>query len=408
MTDFISGIGTAPSWGLSPARCFTSLPGIDPTIPCKIVALGAGNIGHILYTSATSKSTAELFVAYDDTESLARDLLLLSIAMDTDIAETERSELFLECFANLMLREKTDAYLGQQTQKLIQNISNCIENPGDRFFSLVDLNNLKFKELDDLKSSLKSINDPPKCDIENLRDHRLRSYYAERYDVRQNLVDWDFVMNLKKKAMIVNKLHFTQWRMTGQAFEVRDSKYTIPNKTLLTYRNAKQKSNGKSVRVLGYWGDIIVSPYISFGVEAPNAPELFQVQGDRYQHSAVDVSKHNIQEVFKYMRSELPHSTVKIVPIMGLDRLTSKSKFRNAFDLVYMPIQSSKDMADPVLKLLLKPGGRVAVESFDFIASMPEKQRSLYNNKIKQLAIAAKFEECPTDNSTEHQLYFTI
>lgn len=74
----------------------------------------------------------------------------------------------------------------------------------------------------------------------DLRDHRLRGYYGERYDVRVNLVDWDYVMNLRKNASIIHKLHYTEWRMLGQAFEVREAKYTAANRTLASWRPAKK------------------------------------------------------------------------------------------------------------------------------------------------------------------------
>jgi dynein assembly factor 3 len=58
--------------------------------------------------------------------------------------------------------------------------------------------------------------------------------------------------------------------MNGVAFETRLSTNTTPNRTLSCYINGKKKKSGDSCLVRGYWGDIINSPFMSFGVEIDN------------------------------------------------------------------------------------------------------------------------------------------
>ena len=63
------------------------------------------------------------------------------------------------------------------------------------------------------------------------REERLRGLYKERYDMRRNVLDWDYQMHLMPLASIVHKLHFREWRQTGLAFELRDSAYAFaPNR----------------------------------------------------------------------------------------------------------------------------------------------------------------------------------
>lgn len=53
---------------------------------------------------------------------LARHMLLLSLIMDPppDLSLQERAELFLECFSNLMVREKTAKWITEKASDLIR------------------------------------------------------------------------------------------------------------------------------------------------------------------------------------------------------------------------------------------------------------------------------------------------
>lgn len=57
----------------------------------------------------------------------------------------------------------------------------------------VDLSELRFKDRDAIESVLQFYIRQGQFHIENLRDHRLRHYFGERYDARLNLIDWDYV-----------------------------------------------------------------------------------------------------------------------------------------------------------------------------------------------------------------------
>ena len=45
-------------------------------------------------------------------------------------------------------------------------------------------------------------------DVDTLRDHRMRSFYQDRYDSRKNLTDWDYNAVVKDVASII---HFKQY-----------------------------------------------------------------------------------------------------------------------------------------------------------------------------------------------------
>ena len=108
----------------------------------------------------------------------------------------------------------------------------------------------------------------------------MRRLYEQRYDVRENLVDWDFNMKLTEKVEpkylysfifkvpILHKKEFSRWREHGLAFEVRDSNYNKPNKTLATVDGLKE--DGLTVSKWGYFSDIVTGPFIPFSVYSEN------------------------------------------------------------------------------------------------------------------------------------------
>jgi len=121
------------------------------------------------------------------------------------MSERERQEMFLDLYGNSMIRDKTSAYLDQITKELIQLVtedSRC----KSVLTSLVNLDNLRFKDRDDMEEILLTYYKKVPFDMEKLRDQRLRHHFAERYDFRRNAVDWDYQFSIKEKVRNSNKL----------------------------------------------------------------------------------------------------------------------------------------------------------------------------------------------------------
>jgi hypothetical protein len=63
----------------------------------------------------------------DDTlECLARHILLLLLATDTELAIPERIQLFLELHGNVMLRPRTRTYLADKATELLRYASDVV------------------------------------------------------------------------------------------------------------------------------------------------------------------------------------------------------------------------------------------------------------------------------------------
>lgn len=86
----------------------------------------------------------------------------------------------------------------------------------------------------------------------------------------------------------------------------------MPNRTLASYREARQR--GLPVMVRGYWGDILVSPFIAFGVTS-EAKVLFEVRQEQQVKNSVLVSEWNMRALLH----ELYHAARYPLPLSNFD-----------------------------------------------------------------------------------------
>ena len=103
--------------------------------------------------------------------------------------------------------------------------------------------------------------------VETLRDFRLRHHFGDRYDFRNNLIDWDYQSTVKPNAGCVHYTQYRSWRNTGVAFEFGDQAYVRPNRTMASFAEGKERGRGSTLR-RGFWTDVVVSPYHAVGTSA--------------------------------------------------------------------------------------------------------------------------------------------
>lgn len=61
-------------------------------------------------------------------------------------------------------------------------------------------------------------------------------------------------------------------REHGVAFSLREADYDVPNRTLGS--KSEGRVGGRTVTKIGYWGDIVCSPFLAFGLECENEEML--------------------------------------------------------------------------------------------------------------------------------------
>jgi hypothetical protein len=145
-------------------------------------------------------------------------------------------------------------------------------------------------------------------DIEALRDQRCRGYYRDRYENRKGMMDWDYVNHIKESAGIIHWYHYKEFCFTGVSYETRLASYNTPNRSLSSYTEA-MGSKGTRIQVRGYWGDIINSPYHSFGTttDPQDKARLFRISGQLYKHTESDIAEFNVTAYLNEMETGEPY-----------------------------------------------------------------------------------------------------
>ncbi|TMW57472.1 hypothetical protein Poli38472_003397 [Pythium oligandrum] len=299
-------LGTVNMWGFSPS--FDMQDGVasphKEDTPLNLLLIGPGDIRHVLHTIAHRRRWGKqlrpinIYVYERSVETLARHMLLMQIAQDWELPLRQRVSTFLEVFGNTLVQERTSAYLEEKAKALIDSVHYERGWLANQF----DLSHLKMKTRDELVDNFHSWFQKVRFDVVKLRDHRLRHYYEVRYDYRNNLIDWDYTMTLKKieNASVIHIRQYREWRNSGIAFEFGDQSYTEPNRSMAAFTEAHKKNHG-SVLCRGLWADIIVSPYVSFGVDCETsnkfAEQLFEIHN---KGTGVEQNRHNTTQVAVY------------------------------------------------------------------------------------------------------------
>lgn len=96
--------------------------------------------------------------------------------------------------------------------------------------------------------------------------------------------------------------------MTGVAFEFGDVVYCKPNRTMSSFTKGQARKGrdcGLFKEYKGFWLDVLIGPYIAFGVEIDDADsdsyaeKLFEVVNggtgaEQHRHHTVDVAMYNL------------------------------------------------------------------------------------------------------------------
>ncbi|CAH8546238.1 unnamed protein product [Schistosoma turkestanicum] len=197
----------------------------------------------------------------------------------------------------MMIRDVTSKYLINAANNLIRLVTSL--GP-PLSFKFADLSHLKFKERDMLESTLKFWrgSDDTKFDAEKCWDYRLRKHLGTRYDAIPNVFDWDCSITLHdRKATQINFKEYAHWRQYGMAFELRDANYNLPNRSLASGKVFKDSTGDKKV-YSGYWGDIICSPYLVFGIDTSECCELNRLVNGKHAYAASTISEVNLRKIF--------------------------------------------------------------------------------------------------------------
>ncbi|XP_074518881.1 dynein axonemal assembly factor 3 [Halichoeres trimaculatus] len=433
------GAGCVNWWGFSPARDLLRMGPMKLEGETNVLLVGSGDPRHILKTVAGLQNTDRLhvWVIENSMEVVARQLLLLYLALipPESMGTNEKTEIFLEVFGNAEIRSQTEETLRLVASQLALCVTETLETAAH---PCLNTTLLKFKERDELARILKTWIQPPSSSpisMSKAWDYRVRQHLGLRYDSKRGCFDWDLSMKLHQKGCgVINKQQYVQWRERGLAFEMREGVYQTTNQSLLSSRVFRQK--GDRVAVRGYWGDIVSSPYLSFGVETEDK-ELLKTQNEQHIKTAQDVSLANVNTLFQWLSSRRgcpssPHSdaeaeeaskqsdrqpitindlihlngiSVTFLPMDSLHKLPQKQKYSHFFNTIYVSASCVHQLG-PTLRQIAAPDAVLVVELAKYILDLNKEQEAGFAETVASIALKAEFEPWQEGKSDDvHALF---
>uniref|UniRef100_A0A224XG76 Putative dynein assembly factor 3 axonemal n=1 Tax=Panstrongylus lignarius TaxID=156445 RepID=A0A224XG76_9HEMI len=292
-------------WGYSPAldllKIYKQFNNLEGKLELNILVAGSADARHILktvskfYTHEEAQNITINFYIIDLLlELVAREMLLVLIALEPSdkIGLKEKSNLWMEIYGNSFLRPTTAEYLIKKAYQYVKMITD--KKYQLRRMPCLDLDNLKYKEKDQLETIFKFwVKNHFNMAVS--WDNRLRKFLGIRYDSRMGVFDWDYFMKLKdiKDGEKVNPREYKQWRNTGMAFTWLEKEFSVSNATLAV----GIESDGDKLLSLNYLGDIISGPYYCFGLECEDKDMMQEVNNTRAKR-ATDLTERSLMRMF--------------------------------------------------------------------------------------------------------------
>lgn len=369
-------------WGLSPCLdiidVLQNLPGpvgqhstlerLAQADALHILQIGAYDCRHsaqalanVCKQLAAPNQVLHIWVYEETPEILAKHMLLLSVLLDTKLPVRQRTELFLELHNNASIQTTTAEYLEKQGKKL-ENVAldysdSAHAKDTQMLAQLFDLSMLKFQQRDDIAETFRKYNRKVLYDMQKAWDARSHKFYGTRYDYRRNAIDWDYHMRLAQQGTpgldpsagsIIHFYHFRRWRESGIAYELRDCKYSEVNRTLLStaygsrkeYKDRLGNDKGRSVSAWGFWGDMLNSPFHSFGTTCKERGFL-KISNKQFCHTAVSVAEYNVTAMIEEMRTGQPY----VLPQEGIAQTKLAAGPTTIEDLEEMAQKGEQDAA---------------------------------------------------------------
>ncbi|KTF80357.1 hypothetical protein cypCar_00010950 [Cyprinus carpio] len=449
----VEGAGCVTWWGFGPARDLLSSDThrVRPHGELNVLLVGSADPRHILktITGLTDSDTLHIWVIENSMEVVARQLVLLYLSLLTpeNMSLHKKTEVFLEVFGNSEIRKETEETLKHAAAQLSLSITNALFSDSHTHPCL-DTSLLKFKERDELVRIFKLWERPPSvpASVRKVWDARVRQHLGTRYDSRQGCFDWDLTMKLHQSGCgVISKHQYVKWRESGVAFEMREGLYQTANQSLLSTRVFNHR--GDRVAVRGYWGDIVSSPYLSFGIETENK-DLLKKQNNQHMKTAQDISEVNVLALFECLstrgsallnenepnpsssccqstdsfiteekiqndpRASQTHTEpeqhpaeqqtqvldllsvngvkVKFLSPDSLSKLPVKTKYRNLFNTIYCSA-SMVHQLDSSLREITAPDAALVIELANFLLDLSKEQVSGFADKVKEIAEESGF-----------------
>lgn len=333
--------------------------------------------------------------------------------------------MFLEVFGNSMLRDITAV----QVKDVATKLARSLDKDDGPLVQMIDFQFMKSKERDFVETQLKSwTRDASVAHIEGNWNRRLRTEMADRYDNKDNIIDWDFNFHLHDYTHALKFPEYRTWRNSGVAFDychINPRKgfqyeYTVANKTLCHF---DRKGNGV------YVGDIKNGPFFGFGVDTRNKFLHPRNADGTLKYGNGVIAMHNVRAWlyelmcglewpwadhafawddaanYNYLpagtpndveyHAEIPKAKFHFVGL-ELDRLfrtrSGDANEKPKFDVAFIGSNSTQFMTPQMLSCM-STDGVVVCETVKFIVDCKEDTKDRFTDKVLELAKAGGWAE---------------
>ncbi|KAI4876443.1 hypothetical protein NFI96_010328 [Prochilodus magdalenae] len=390
----VEGAGCITWWGFGPARDVLSADVVRPEGELNVLLVGSGDPRHILKTIAglRENNSLHVWVIENNIEVVARQLLLLYLSLSTpeSMGMHEKTEVFLELFGNSEIRCQTEETLKHVAAQLSLYVTDTLDTH-TQSHPCLDTSLLKFRERDELAQIFKQWQHPPSSPVSAVKawDARIRQHLGTRYDSRKGCFDWDLTMKLHQKGCgVIHKQQYVKWRERGVAFEMREGLYQRANQSLLSTRVFNHR--GDRVGLRGYWGDIVSSPYLSFGIETENK-DLLRTQNN--QHVKV-----------KRKLMDLNGVRVSFLSPDSLTKLPLKNRYSHLFNTIYCSASMVHHL-DSSLKQIAAPDAVLIVELAKYLLDLSKEQEAAFAVKVGEIAKEVGFVQIHDHNNDAYAVF---
>ncbi|ORC91640.1 putative dynein assembly factor 3, axonemal [Trypanosoma theileri] len=417
----------------------------DNTNVVRILLCGACDIRHVFRTlaslrvksststnntttSSEKKSCRYHFYIYEPNLRVhCRHLFFLQWLLDSLFSLDELEErvlMFLDAFGNSMTRDTTAAHIRNVSQRLLR----VLRNEEGELASLLSFTEMKSKEREFVEEQFVHwTRDVSQAKVEETRSKRLQQEMAERYDNRDNIIDWDFNFHLLDYTNLIKFPEYRTWRNTGIAFDTTlinprrgfTYTYSIPNKTLCHF-------NRKGVG--SFLGDIKNGPFFAFGAQTANTHIRARAVDGTCKYGNGVVSMHNVRAwLYGLLTGQLwpwgdhafawddaanynylPPGTHRDIThqatfpdvrfhFIGLDFSRFLQRMRDkkdrTFDLAFVGTSCTQFMTPDFFDIAMAEDAVVIAETAKFVVDARDEAKKAFLQKILELANAAQWEE---------------
>eukprot|EP00697_Spironema_sp_BW2_P016187 gnl/Spiro4/7319_TR3833_c0_g1_i1.p1 gnl/Spiro4/7319_TR3833_c0_g1~~gnl/Spiro4/7319_TR3833_c0_g1_i1.p1 ORF type:complete len:485 (-),score=121.37 gnl/Spiro4/7319_TR3833_c0_g1_i1:19-1473(-) len=397
-------LSIARFWGLTPstdlAQC---VPPPSDSATVNFLLAGTGDLQHVFHTlhDWTSTAAPRFHIVEAHMATIARQLLWLSIALDESIPVEDSCKMLLEMYGNVTLEPCTQTFLAKHAAEVSRFLDNAGSSRAGPLGSVADISGLQYKQLDELRDCVQSWTSNSQCEIENMWDVRLRAFFRERFDVRENLIDWDYHMKVndprRLDAGLIHRHMYMRWRMRGEAFifpeHVSSSPsggVSVPNRTLCSDVAYYSSQARETVATRGFFGDIMNSPYVAYGIRTTNQDLLKKVAhegGHIYAKSAQDVALHHLCLFFTKIRQRRSAGELSFrVLFMGQDlaSICTRRPMQALCDVVFLGGAYAHAASGPVPRIV-RPSGRLVIELARYLVELSDESKSVLLNRVQEL-----------------------